>query len=260
MVIVDENQNITFEPLLFGSAAESCFQKWKKKLQKSASVTDKLSLLSKKEGSTVTNETDDDILTNDVLESLKKYCEEESKKTGETNLSTEAKRSAIIGVYQGFKASLFKDVHDITSEELIKMKGIDQEKKIIIVDTRKDEQHRGCLLPESILLSNFLDQINQSSDSLKDCVVIMVSTLGIGSGKVLEELLKKQQIKDSEAIHFYNLRGGILDWLFHGYPLTTRDGKKVSGTPVSKEEYKMLLPDENLEIFAPAHRKNSLAN
>jgi len=166
---------------------------------------------------------------------------------GKKQFGEDYKRGTINGLYLALKGTAFPVCDDISSQELAAMKGIDINHKVFIIDVRSEKEFRTCSIPESITFREFELKSKTAFDTKNfGFVGIFVSTLGVRSGKIMKELLDELQTKPEFGVmqKFYNLRGGILDWISNDYPVISTTRTNPKEIAFEAEDLQKLLPEE----------------
>ncbi|KAF5826992.1 Rhodanese-like domain-containing protein [Dunaliella salina] len=128
---------------------------------------------------------------------------------GNTNA---AKVQQIKEMYSKNKAS-FPDVPDMSCEEVASVALQANNKPLIIIDTRTQEEQQVSMLPGPVLTQ---EEFEQKQEEFKQHEVVCYCTIGMRSG-LLAKRLREQ------GFSAYNLEGSILGWTHHNYPLLEKD-------------------------------------
>ncbi len=99
---------------------------------------------------------------------------------------------------------------DVTVEEAKEM--IDQQ-EVVVLDVRTVEEYDSGHIPDAVLiplaeLESRLDELNPSDRILVYC------RSGVRSAKAAGILI------DNSFVHVFNMKGGIIEWQAHGFPVT----------------------------------------
>jgi len=115
----------------------------------------------------------------------------------------------------------FPEVEDITAEELHKLLE-DDPGAVVLVDVRTPEERQVSQIPGRVLSPAAFDA---QKAELKGTTAVCYCTAGMRSGKHAAKLQK-------EGVKVKNLKGSIIAWTQHGYPLVEGDGGKKGTTRV----------------------------
>mmetsp|Transcript_42171 Transcript_42171/g.75695 ORF Transcript_42171/g.75695 Transcript_42171/m.75695 type:complete len:262 (-) Transcript_42171:108-893(-) len=83
---------------------------------------------------------------------------------------------------------------------------------LVIVDARREEEHKVSMLPGSITQRDF----EARKDAYSDSIIYCYCTVGFRSGSYADKLRR-------EGLQAYNLRGSIAAWTQEGLPLVKRE-------------------------------------
>ncbi|PCJ55480.1 MAG: hypothetical protein COA79_20485 [Planctomycetota bacterium] len=106
----------------------------------------------------------------------------------------------------------------------------------ILVDVRKPNEQNISMLPGAISISSF--RINKTKYKKK--IIVFYCTIGYRSGEMIKEFSK-------DNFDIYNLKGSILSWVLHGYPVF-KDNKKVKEVHVYGRSWN-ILPKEYKAVW-----------
>mmetsp|Transcript_42170 Transcript_42170/g.75693 ORF Transcript_42170/g.75693 Transcript_42170/m.75693 type:complete len:184 (-) Transcript_42170:148-699(-) len=116
----------------------------------------------------------------------------------------------------GYKSSKFPSCPEVEPRELWEsMNASDttsEGKKFVIVDTRREEEHKVSMLPGSVTQREFETRREAHSNSTVYCYC----TVGYRSGIYADKLRR-------EGLEAVNLRGSIVAWTQEGLPLVKRE-------------------------------------
>jgi sodium/bile acid cotransporter 7 len=129
-----------------------------------------------------------------------------------------ANKVEVIKKYEGFKASSFPEVPDLTIQQLQDMLQ-DKSRKVVLVDARTSDEQDVSMIPGAVRRSPDFEQLDKAE--LKDTTIVAYCTVGARSGKFAKQLLQ-DGFKD-----VYNLRGSIISWTHEGLPLVAPDGTQT---------------------------------
>ncbi|KAF5826993.1 hypothetical protein DUNSADRAFT_1549 [Dunaliella salina] len=151
---------------------------------------------------------------------------------GNTNA---AKVQQIKEMYSKNKAS-FPDVPDMSCEEVASVALQANNKPLIIIDTRTQEEQQVSMLPGPVLTQ---EEFEQKQEEFKQHEVVCYCTIGMRSG-LLAKRLREQ------GFSAYNLEGSILGWVRP--TITIRCWRRIGGPKL--DEYMFLASSGRYRLKA----------
>jgi rhodanese-related sulfurtransferase len=117
----------------------------------------------------------------------------------------------IESLYEEYKSKSFPYANGLTVEEVLEFK----KNEIVFVDIREKQEQQVSMIPNALTQEEFEKNIDELK---KSKIFILYCTIGSRSGIYTNELLKQGHVA-------FNLRGGILAWVWAGGKVENKDGQ-----------------------------------
>jgi len=120
-------------------------------------------------------------------------------------------------------------VPTITLEEIREAE--EQGEKVVFVDVRSEEEMAVSMLPGAITRREY----ERNPKAYENARIVPYCTVGARSGKYTRELRER-------GVSAVNYRGSILDWVEHGEPLVTPEGKPTKRVHTYSDRFSVPEP------------------
>mmetsp|Transcript_44738 Transcript_44738/g.87720 ORF Transcript_44738/g.87720 Transcript_44738/m.87720 type:complete len:172 (-) Transcript_44738:66-581(-) len=153
------------------------------------------------------------------------------------------RRAECLSLYDNKYRSGFREVTDVTAEEILRIQRTDGLVSVLLVDCRSDEEIAVSKLPGSVSLEEF-DRRSETllAEGSGKTEVIMYCTIGARSGSAARDFGAK-----FPGVKVANFRGSLIEWSHAGGEVVDTNGRPTRRIHACARKFGNMMP-ERVEV------------
>lgn len=126
-------------------------------------------------------------------------------------------------------------IKNITPSEILEIQqDLNKKDSFLLVDVRPEEERKVSMIPSSLSLESFQQKIQNQNSSLDQTrMIILYDTIGLRSTQTIDSL-------QLNHLQIFNLKGGLLNWLWSGGKLVDQNNNEVWKVHVHSEPWNLV--------------------